>query len=68
VSLALASVMRSRSIDRRSKRRGASETIIIVWTPSRSWQRGQFWNGERAAVRAIVKRQLGQVRWDNELS
>ena len=39
-------------------------TTIITAELSRSRQRGQFWNGDRAAASEMVNRQLGQVRYD----
>jgi hypothetical protein len=39
-------------------------TTIITGALSRSRHRGQFWNGDEAAVEDTVNRQEGQVRYD----
>jgi hypothetical protein len=56
--------MRSMSAARRPNRRGSGATTIITAAWSRSRHRGQFWNGDVAAVLATLKWQVGQVRCD----
>ena len=65
VRRAFASTMRSTSALVRMKRRGARSTTIPTWAPSRRAQRGQFWNGERAAALDTVNLQDGHDRYDN---